>query len=438
MGKRLTFLWFIMGLGTSLQIVASLSISELIVLISFPFFLFREAPYMRRNGVMPLFNLSLLVIVGCLVACWVNHTHPQFALRGLATCCLVSAVIVFSHWIIRRDPNGFKWYFLGAALSTIVCVFVFRRSTELSMYGDSVAEIMSGPLFWTERISAVALVPVKGWYLHVPTPISAFIPVALAAFSLLTSSSGRAAALASIGFAALVFIGGRRKKTMMRISRHFWFIIICAVVLIMILQSGYRISASQGWLGEKAQTKYELQTQGEKGIMRLLLGGRADAFIGLLAARDKPIIGWGPWAQDDSGYYRKEFLSKYGTLEDYEEFLKYERGGYLNMKLNLISCHSHITEFWVWFGISGLIFILYILFVLIRFLKDDVYAVPQWFAWLAGGLPSVVWHIFFSPFAHRVAFPMMIVACLMARAVRKGTFQLPFDMIKEVEEGECR
>lgn len=438
MGKRLTALWFVMGLGTSLQIVASLSISELIVLISFPFLLFREVPYMRRDGVMPLFYLSLLVIVGCLVACLVNHTHPQFVLRGLATCFLVSGVIVFSHWIIRRDPNGFKWYFLGAALSTVVCIFVFRRSTELSMYGDSVAEIMSGPLFWTERISAFALVPVKGWYLHVPTTLSAIIPVALAAFALLSSSSGRAASLAAVGFAVLVFIGGRRVRTMMRISRHFWFLITCAVVAIMIMQGLYRISASQGWLGEKAQTKYEHQTQGEKGVMRLLLGGRADAFIGLLAARDKPIVGWGPWAQDDGGRYRKEFLAKYGTLEDYEEFLKYESGGYLGMRLNLISCHSHITEFWVWYGIFGLMFILYILYVLIRFLKDDVYAVPQWFAWLAGGLPSIIWHIFFSPFAHRVAFPMMIVACLMARAVRKGRFQLPPEMIKEIEEVEHR
>ena len=343
MGKRLTFLWFLMGLGTSLQIVASLSISELIVLISFPFLFFREVHYMKRNGVMPLFYLSLLVIVGCLVACWVNHTHPQFVFRGLATCCLISCVIVFSHWIIRRDPNGFKWYFVGAALSTIVCIFIFRRSTELSMYGDSVAEIMSGPLFWTERISAFALVPVKGWYLHVPTPLSAIIPVGLAAFAMLTSSSGRAAALASIGFAALVFIGGRRMRTMMRISRHFWLIVICAAVVIMIMQSLYRISASRGWLGEKAQTKYELQTQGEKGVMRLLLGGRADAFIGLLAARDKPIVGWGPWAQDAGGRYRKEFLSKYGTADDYDEFLKFESGGYLEMKLNLIYCNSICT-----------------------------------------------------------------------------------------------
>ena len=436
MHRKLTWLWFLLGLGNSLQIVASLSITESIILVAAPFLFFKDVHYMKRDGIMPLFNLSALVILGCIVASIANKTHSQFVLRGLATCVLVSCVIIFSHWIMRRDPGGFKWFFVGAAISTVLCTFVFQRSTELSMYGNTAAEIMSGPLFWTERLSAFALLPTKGWYLHVPPIISAVLPMAIAAFAMAMSTSGRAAALASVGFAALVFIGGRKRRTMMRISRHFWLIVVCAIVAISVMQAAYRISASQGLLGEKAQTKYELQTQGEKGVMRLLFGGRADAFIGLLAARDKPIVGWGPWAQDDGGRYRKEFLSKYGTLEDYDEFLKFESGGYLQMRLNLISCHSHITEFWVWYGIFGLAFILYTAFVLIRFIKDDVYAVPQWFAWLACGTPSMLWHICFSPFAHRVTFPMMVVGCLMARAINKGRFQLPFDMIREIEEAE--
>ncbi len=434
MHKKLTMLWFILGLGNSLQIVASLSITELIILSAAPFLFFKSARNMKRDGVMPLFILSVFVILGCVIACVVNQTQPQFVLRGLAVACLISSVIIFSHWIIRSDPNGFKWFFVGAAISLILCTFVFQRSNELRMYGETADEIMDGTLFWVERISACAMTPIKGWYLHIPSIISASTPVGLSVFSLLASSSGRSAALASIGFFALVLIGGRSQKSMQRISKHFAAIVLCAIFGILAIHSVYKVSASQGWLGEKALKKYEQQTQGDSSIMRLLLGGRADSFIGLLACRDKPIIGWGPWAIDEGWKYRDEFIFRFGTTEDYKSLLEAEAYYMTTNKvgLSLISCHSHITEFWLWYGIFGLIFILYAVFVLIRYLKQDVYVVPQWFAWLACGIPGMMWHILFSPFAHRVTFPMMVVACLMARAVRKGAFQLPFEMINEI------
>ena len=166
--------------------------------------------------------------------------------------------------------------------------------------------------------------------------------------------------------------------------------------------------------------------------MRLLLGGRGNSFIGLLACRDKPIVGWGPWARDENGY-AEEFISKYGTQSDVEDLMR--RSAQLS-SLRLLSCHSVLTEFWVWYGISGLIMALYILFVVIRFLKQDVAAVPQWFGWIACGIPGLLWNFLFNPLAERFGLPLFVVACLMARAVRKGSFRLPVDMIREIEKVE--
>lgn len=436
MYKKLSFLWFLVGLGMQLQIVFSLSLTELIVLISAPFILIKDYNNIKKDGILPFFYLSVLVIIGCAIACGVNHTHPAFVLRGLAVCFLVSASIIFSHWLIRRDPAGFKWMFLGGAISLIVCIFVFRRSVEVTMYGNDVQSIMEGQLFWSQRISPWILLPTRGWYMHQLPIVNMCAPLVSALIALLFSSgSGRSAALSAIAFSAVTLIGGRKRSTMVRVSKHFWTIMIVAGMSVFVMNVVYRIAAMQGVLGEKARVKYELQTQGEKGIMRLLLGGRADSFIGLLACRDKPIVGWGPWAED-VGNYRREFMAKYGTVEDLEDQMKREEGNYYEHRLNLISCHSHITEFWLWYGISGLIFIVYIMYVLMRFLRQDVAAVPQWFAWLACGIPGMMWHIFFSPFANRISMPMMVVACLMARAVRKGQFKLPYDMLYEIEKAE--
>ena len=71
-----------------------------------------------------------------------------------------------------------------------------------------------------------------------------------------------------------------------------------------------------------------------------------------------------------------------------------------------------------------------------RFLRQDVAIIPQWFYWLAASVPGLMWHIFFSPFHDRIEFPLMVVAMLLARAIRLGRYQMPFDMISEIEKNE--
>ena len=439
MQKKLSYLWLILGLGSQLQIVASLSITECIVLFSAPFIFLKSYAQMKKDGVMPFFWMSILVIVGCVIGCVANHSHPMAVLRGMATTCLISCSIIFSHWIIRNDPSGFKWMFLGGALSGVVSTFVFQNAVEMAQFGGDVDLIMSGPLFWIKRLGAFVMLPTKGWYVHMPMSVNLVAPLFMAVFAMFTSQSGRSSALASFAFVAIVLVGGRSRRTMMRISKNFWLLCCIGIVGIFVAYTVYKTAATKGWLGEAARTKYELQSRGEDSIGRLILGGRAEAFVGLLACRDKPIVGWGPWAVDTKGYF-EEFMSKYGTLEDVIELQKSQQRmammGILDNRM--IKCHAYITEFWVWYGIFGLMFWIYAMFVLVRYLRQDCYVVPQWFAWLACAIPGMFWGIFFSPFQDRFGVPMFLVACLMVRAVRKGVFQLPVEMVAEIEKSERR
>lgn len=437
MHRKLTYLWLLLGIGSKLQLVASLSITELIVLASAPFIFIKNYQQMKRDGVMLFFVLSLLVIVGCIVASIANHTPTMFVLRGLAVTCIVACAIVFSHWILRKDPSGFKWYILMIPISAILSTFFLKQSVEVAMLGESSKEIMSGPIFWISRLQHLALAPTKGWYLQTPWFVNVFAPLAMAGFAVMTSISGRSAMLSAVGFAALIIIGGKSRRSMSRISRHFGWICLIGVMLISLIYIAYKTSARLGWLGEEARQKYERQTSGGAGgIGRLILGGRGESFIGLLACRDKPIIGWGPWAVDKNGY-AEEFITKYGTMEDVVAMISLvEWQKKHGITTGMLSCHAYITEFWAWYGIWGLVFWLYIIFVLLRYLKQDVAAVPQWYAWLTCSIPGVFWGIFFSPFSERFGVPLFIVACLMARAARTGQFYLPIEMIREIEKAE--
>lgn len=445
MNKKHTLAWFLFGLGSQMQIVASLSFTELFVFIAAPFLFFSESVHMKRNGMMTLFWLSILVVVGCVVACIVNETYPIFVLRGMAVTCLLPCTIIVGHWMLRRDMGGFKWMLIGAAISSILCTFVFQKSVEVAMLasGDrgegAIDAIMSGPTYWIGRLSAILGAIPKGWYLQCPVIVSIGIPLFMAVFSMLTTVSGRSAALGAIGAVALILIGGKKRESIRRrLCNKFGFWCCCAVLGIFCLHALYRVSATQGWLGEEALKKYEQQTQGDTSIKKLLLGGRMEAFCGLIACVDKPIVGFGPWATDENGY-TGEFLAKYGTDDDYEKYVKSCEWNWLQGKpYHMIPVHAYITEFWLWYGIFGLIFWGYIIFVLIRYLKQDCWVVPQWFMWIAAGAPRYFWDIFFSPWSNRIGGMVFVVACLMARAVRQGRHKMPEYMVEEIVKVESK
>lgn len=442
MKKKSTVLWFLLGLGSEMQIIASLSFTELFALITGPILFFRNWQLMKRDGIMPLFVLSLCVFGGCVIACFANQTPFSFALRGYAVTSIIPCAIIVSHWMIRRNPNGFKWFLLGMAISAVLSTFFFQKVTEVwgiargETGAGAVDAIVGGGTFWISRLNGFIMLFTKGWYLH--TPFLWDIPAALfmAGFSLVTTVSGRSAALSALAFVGVLLVGGKQQKTIWNhFCKRFWFLVILAMVGVFFVKAGYEISVTNGWLGEEALKKYEMQTRGDKSLMGLLLGGRMESFCGLIACIEKPIVGFGPWAIDN-GRYMETFLFKYGKIEDIEALTRMNTINPLSSRL--IPCHSYITEFWLWFGVFGLVFWIYVFFVLVRYLRQDCWMVPQWFAWLACAIPEYCWAICFSPLANRFTPFLFIVACLMARAARKGSFQLPLEMVQEIVRNERR
>lgn len=438
MKRKLSILWFVLGLGSSLQVVFSLSISEFLVVLLAPFIIASEISHMRRTGVLQFFGIAVFLLCGCITSLIVNHAEFYQVIRGVAITGILVCAIVVGHYMLRNHPEGLKWYFWGSVLSGFVCIFVFQRSVEVTMAGgDDVQAIMSGALFWIQRIGSILITPILASYLRVPLVYAVGAPVFMAIFSIVTTESGRAATLSFLGAAALVMIGRKKRRSMAALRRHFLLISFCAVIGVFAVKSAYQWAALNNYLGDKARTKYEHQTAGGTGIVKLLIGGRADAFVGLLAIADSPIFGKGYWAPDTEGYY-EEFLSRYGNPDDYETYIETMRyyASHGIVKDRMISCHSHITSFWVWYGLPGLVFWLYVIYVIFRFLRHDVAVVPQWYYWLAAGVPGLLWHICFSPFNNRIGLPLLVIGMLLARAIRFGRYQLPESMIMEIEESE--
>lgn len=418
-----------------MQVVSSLSILEAGVLVAAPILACGEVSMMRKTGVITYWLLSLLLVVGCAVACIANSTPPAFALRGMAVCCLISCSIIVGHWLIRTRMSTLKWMFVGIAIGMIINIFVFRGAyTEVEDMRSGGATGSYGGLFWLSHFSGLLQMLPLGWYMTTPIIYSAATPILMALFGVLSTVSGRSAALGYIGSFVFVLIGQKKIARMKLISRYFWLFFFAGVLGVFALKGLYQTAATSGWLGDESRIKYERQTKGDTSLKKLMLGGRIDSFVGLVACADKPIIGWGPWAIDDYGYYAK-FLMEYGDAEDYANYVRFKNyvsmnGGVEDSKL--IPVHSILTEFWCWYGISGLLFVLYSVYALVRFMRQDISVVPQWYYWLACGMVARLWDIGFSPFADRFGFPLVVVACIMSRAIRLGRLKMPQSYINEI------
>ena len=233
-----------------------------------------------------------------------------------------------------------------------------------------------------------------------------------------------------------VVLGGKSISQLKRLSRNSYIILIVCSLAAMGIMSAYKEAATSGLLGERALAKYEGQMRGRKSsnILTLLMAGRGEFFVGLYACVKKPILGYGPWAIDKDGFY-DDFILKYGDIEDVEKFDKQRqweiKHGFIRQ--GFIPSHSYIISFWLWYGIAGLLFWLYVLFQYIRYFKKDLATVPQWFGPLGVFAAPFLWNFFFSPLGSRVLTGIFIVLIMMTRAVRMGTVRLPSEMIIEIQ-----
>lgn len=430
---------------TQISVVGSIGISELFCFLLAPMLFLFDYQALRHDGFMPAVVLSLLAIVGCCISSAVNHSPQPAFLRGFAATYSVFAFLVVHHRLLRNNLGGLKWFLLGVCLSNVINVFVFQRAVETYVVGGvasseaKAAAVVSGVLFWLNRVGPFLTLPARGWYLQTPTIIAVGSAMIMPIYTMATTDTGRSATAVAAGAVLLLVIARRKISAMRAIQRHFLLLAIAGLVLCVLLKDGYKFLAENGYLNERAARKYEGQMMGrsKKDLVGMLLGGRTEFFGGIYAAAKNPLVGYGPWAVDTEGIYR-DFVARYGDWEDAEKF---QREFLWNMQMGrygLLPAHSHIVGFWVHYGILGGVFWIYVLWLIYKLLRRNLVAIPQWYGFFAFTACSALWDIFFSPYSQRVGMPFFIVALLIADAVRCGKIRLPPLMADEITRlGSC-
>ncbi len=185
---------------------------------------------------------------------------------------------------------------------------------------------------------------------------------------------------------------------------------VLAVGLIgMATYSVFGILSDEGVFGEKVQRKYREQVQ--RGGGSLLLGGRTESRIALVAIADSPILGHGSWAKNRD--YRLQ----------YEAMIAKSTGKpVVDTGYYLIPSHSFFFSGWVEAGLLGAVWWGLVIFIVLH----SLFRLLNW-TYPLGPLAAftacqLLWDIPFSPFgADRrltVAFALVLLPVAASQATR--------------------
>lgn len=441
--SSLSWLFFI-GLfsETQIRIVGSIGISELVVYFVAPFVFCHDILSLKHDRFMPAINLALMAMAGCVISSFYNRIPLAYALRGFATTYSLFAWPVVLHHFLRNNYRDIRWLFLGVAISGIITIFFFHNGAEYYQYmrsatgAESGGMIKGGQLFVLSHFGAWVTLPLRGWYYQTPFAFCVISPLILTIYTIVTTATGRSAILLALLSSTIVFMGGKSRLKMRTLQRRLPLLLILGTLMAIGVASLYKYAGQKGLLNKEAQQKYENQIAKRDvggGPLKLLMAGRVEFFVGLYGCLTSPIMGKGPWAIDTDRIYER-FLEKYGNARDYDGYMQMQRSmvrSYGRESEHIIPAHSHIIGFWLGYGILGLPYWLYVLWLMYRHYRFHLTVIPQWFGVFALSGIDMLWGIFFSPYGARLGGCLFVVMLLFARAVATGRLNLPLDMEME-------
>lgn len=395
------------GFGTafSVHFVGDLYVSEILLVIAgLPLLILRRQMIVRRELKM-VYGLLVLWLLGLAIADIYNHIPLLDRVRGSALIVFFGIDLLCMSMILGSNEKRKIVYVIGLMLGSLAVVKL-QPSEAVADYPWKFG-YASGTILLVVLVSAF-LYDRRRFF------VSAILIVGICVLNLLLNYRGPVLQLLIMLAIVYPIIPERFGNSRILPNSQIVRVVLLAAFAIgaaMTAQALVNAVTALGFISEQAQAKNEAQSNSGN----LLLGGRPEFLVGLRAALDSPIIGHGSWAKDPK-YFEMlyDMLVETGAQPEGGEI----EGGDFN---GLIPGHSQIVTAWVWAGIAGLIFWLYVAWLLIKAIVRVAILRPPsapLYMWLLIGM---FWNVFFSPFAANrrliEAFVLIVVADLLGRRI---------------------
>lgn len=394
---------FLLGLGTRLQVqvIGYLPLSEIAILLASPFLLSRMT---SRDALRPtrlLLPMALLWTLNTIVSDVVNQTQWSLAARGLARPVVFIFCIPFCSWFFSSDTRRkLLWFFIGCIPSLVLSAYVLRGGVHEGRAITTGAVQITWESHWCGVPYVITLAIMLLYYRVKPARgyLAGLFTGALNIY--MGSRSAGGVMILGVGSCLARNLTSSRRAigrlTLRKMTplQAIPAMIVLAMVAIITLE-GYKWAAQSGALGNRARAKYEMQVRGKYGLVAT---GRADAFAGLLAIAESPLVGYGSWPADKKGFYTR-------MCEFFE--MKPEKNHY-STGYPLIPSHSHLTQAWVQNGVFGGLFWGYVLYVLALSFFRPMLHERELRMWACAVSMSTAWAVLFSPISDRLTTALVL------------------------------
>lgn len=382
---------FIIGLLSMIKfrLFGTFGASELLVFASYIYI--NPLFALRNKQVRRLIGFAFIWLCGVLISDLVNQTELIDSLKGAFNVIFLILLIPFCYWALYDKPERMLWFWAGVAISSILG-FKFQRVENMN---DLSADI------WIVYAVKWLFLFLGGWLYYKGRKKLAYTVIMTFALWTLWHLSRNIFLTFTLATTILIYIGNvdesNKVYKYLRYRRNILKLFIIMAIAIVGIKFTYETLVTNGILGERAKEKYELQSNSEMG----LASGRSDFLAALYAISKKPIFGYGSYAKDKN-HIIGEFNSLMGLPDS-----PIRKGG------DYVPGHSYMLGGWVYSGILGFAFWIFILKQIFKFLRYHLFDKPKLLCLNLLLTFTFIWSIFFSPFSDRLNFAMYILTIII-------------------------
>lgn len=397
---------FEIGYGLRFNLVGTISISELFAFVYTLIFIWSSKE--ARQGVFKyIFTLYVLLIITQCVSEIIVRNELANSLKGISVSVMSFCHFFFLFRLLSKKTQLIVWVLIG----NILRIIIFPSAVE----GDMSEALVGEDAAFLKFVLAPILINIALIYsIVVKTGKTYLIIISLGLFLVIVGarSSGLIVFLSGL-VSYFVHYSPFRKIKNYR---------LLIIPLIIISYSMYCVYVNKVLSGEitSGNSVQLLETKHPYNPVNLLMFGRTETFVGAIAFMDKPLFGWGSWAEDPNGIYHLMAV----RMADKNTII--ERISYV------IPSHSALIGIGMQNGIFAFIVMIWIYVFIIRkgflFIRyNNRYAMT-----LIVFVIMFMWNMLFSPFSQfRFVTPMHMAFILVVYSKCK-------DMLAKIKYSERR
>lgn len=338
----------------------------------------------------------------------INGSPVNNMVRGWANIIMAIIVTNFLAKVLWRDSRNIIYYLAGS----IVTILLFGELTEESM------DLSKMGFFKFKLVPTLnALLLIVSWYLLYKRIISdvyllgLFLVYGLFCFFFDSRSNG-------LFFVLLGSLYYWRSRLLLGITFKkaiFW--LVSLAILIQGIFTVYVNQVLAGNIGGEHSRVQFSRLSNPYNPFSLLITGRSEVYVGLMAALDKPILGHGSWAEDRTGKYQYMVYKLHSAEDKFDSRFGESEGR------SIIPSHSVIVGAWMTAGIIGFLAVLYVVYLFYKnglsLLRSRVFYKNPFYLIILFYVINASWTFPFSPLGHiKKTLPVMISFVLVMNRKR--------------------